>query len=369
MPVITLRDVTVRYGPGRPALDVPSLGVEEGEILAVLGPNGAGKSTLLRVVAFLDRPATGEVSFRGRAVSWSRALDVRRRMAMAFQEPLLADATVAENVALGLRFRGIPAAERRPRIERWLGRLGIGGLASRSARTLSGGEAQRCALARALVLEPELLLLDEPFAGLDQPSREAVIAEVGAILRRDRITTVLVTHDRDEARALADRVAVMVGGRIVQTDTTDRLFRAPVSDEVARFVGIETIADGRVESVAGGLALVEVGGQKIEVAAAAEPGERVRVCLRPEDVTLVPGGGFSASTARNRLAGTVARVTSAGPHARVVVDCGFPLTALVTVRSLEDLGLGEGAPVTVVFKATAPHLIRLNGRARTRSQD
>jgi molybdopterin-binding protein len=362
-PVVTLTDITVRHRPDQLALDVPSFALDDGEILAVLGPNGAGKSTLLRVIALLERPATGEVSFRGRLVPWSRALDVRRRMAMAFQEPLLADLSVADNVALGLRFRGMPAAERRPRIERWLGRLGISGLASRPARVLSGGEAQRCALARALVLEPELLLLDEPFAGLDQPSREAVITELGAILRRDRITTVLVTHDRDEARALADGVAVMIGGRIVQTDATDRLFRAPASDEVARFVGIETIADGRVDSVTGGLALVEVGGHKIEVAAASEPGERVRVCLRPEDVTLVPGGGPSASSARNRLAGTVVRVSRAGPHARVVVDCGFPVVALVTNRSLEDLGLGERAPVTVVFKATAPHLIRLDGRA------
>jgi molybdopterin-binding protein len=363
IPVVALTDVTVRYRPGQLALDVPSLALAEGETLAVLGPNGAGKSTLLRVIALLERPGTGVVRFRGHPVSWSRVLDVRRRMAMAFQEPLLADVTVAENVALGLRFRGIPAAERRPRIERWLGRLGIAGLASRPARVLSGGEAQRCALARALVLEPELLLLDEPFAGLDQPSREAVIAGLGAILRRDRITTVLVTHDRDEARALADRVAVMIGGRLVQSDATDRLFRTPVSDEVARFVGVETIADGRVESVTAGLALVEVGGHKIEVAAASEPGERVRLCLRPEDVTLVPGGGHSASSARNRLAGTVARVTPAGSHARVVVDCGFPVVALVTSRSLEELGLGEGAPVTVVFKATAPHLIRLDGRA------
>jgi molybdopterin-binding protein len=361
--VVSLTNVTVRYGSGSPVLDVPSFALHEGDILAMLGPNGAGKSTLLRVIALLSRPATGEVHFRGRIVSWSRAREVRRRMAMAFQEPLLTHATVAENVALGLRFRGIPAAERRPRIERWLGRLGIAQLASRPARTLSGGEAQRCALARALVLEPELLLLDEPFGALDQPSREALMAEVGAILRRDRITTVLVTHDRDEARALADRVAVMLGGRIAQTDATDRLFRAPVSDEVARFVGVETIVDGRIASITAGLALVEVGHHKIEVAASREPGERVRVCLRPEDVTLVPAGVLSASTARNRLAGTVSRVTSAGLHARVMVDCGFPIVALVTYRSMEELGLGEGTPVVVVFKATAPHLIPLDGPA------
>lgn len=360
MAVVALRDITVRYD-GALALDVPELAIDEGAILAVIGPNGSGKSTLLRVIGLLEDPATGEVRFRGSLVSGARRLEVRRRMATVFQEPLLADTTVFENVALGLRFRGIPATERRRRVERWLQRFGIAALASRRARTLSGGEAQRCALARALVLEPEMLLLDEPFSALDPPTREALIADLGAILRRDLVTTVLVTHDRLEARALGDRVAVMMGSRIVQADTPERLFRAPVSDEVARFVGVETIVEGRVVSEAGGVALVEVGGQKIQVVAPAVAGERVRLCLRPEDVTLTAGDAAGpASSARNRLAGTVAQVVAAGPQARVVVDCGFPLVALVTHRSVEDLGLAEGVAVTAAFKATAAHLIRLD---------
>ena len=220
------------------------------------------------------------------------------------------------------------------------------------------------ALARALVLEPEVLLLDEPFSALDPPSRDTLLADLGRILRRERVSTVLVTHERTEARALADRVAVLMRGRIVQLDTPERLFQAPVSNEVARFVGVETIADGRVLSVSAGLTLVDVGGQKIQVAAEAAAGERVRVCLRPEDVTLSPGDvGAGVSSARNRLVGSVTRVVAAGPEARVVVDCGFPLVALVTRRSVEELGLVEGARVTAAFKATAPHLIRLAGIA------
>jgi tungstate transport system ATP-binding protein len=360
VPVVALTGVTVRYG-GAPVLDVPALTVEDGDLLAVIGPNGSGKSTFLRVIGFLERPATGEVRFRGAPVPPGRALDIRRRMATVFQEPLLADTTVFENVALGLRFRGHPATERRQRVERWLERLGIAALADRRARTLSGGEAQRCALARALAIEPEVLLLDEPFAALDQPTREALIADLGAILRRDRISTVLVTHDRAEARALADRVAVMMGGRIVQLDAPDRLFRAPATDEIARFVGVETIVDGRVVSAGDGMVLIEVGGQKIQAVAAAAAGEHVRVCLRPEDVTLTPGGAaLPASSARNRLTGTVAQIVVTGAQARVVVDCGFPLVALITHRSVDELGLAAGAPVTATFKATAPHLIRLN---------
>jgi tungstate transport system ATP-binding protein len=177
-PVVALRDVTVRYGPA-PVLDVPALDVGEGDLLAVIGPNGSGKSTLLRVIGLLEAPTTGEVRFRGERVGRAHRLQVRRRMASAFQEPLLADTTVFENVALGLRFRGVPRSERRRRVERWLAGLGVAALAGRRAPTLSGGEAQRVALARALVLEPEVLLLDEPFAALDQPTREALIATSG----------------------------------------------------------------------------------------------------------------------------------------------------------------------------------------------
>ena len=363
MSVVSLTDVAVRYG-GTLVLDIPALELEEGRILAIIGPNGSGKSTLLGVIGLLAAPDSGEVRVRGAVVESGQRLRVRRQMATVFQEALLADTTVFENVGLGLRFRGVAVSARRPRVERWLDRFGIRHLADRRARTLSGGEAQRVALARALVLEPEVLLLDEPFAALDPPTREALLADLGRILRRERQSTVLVTHDRTEARALADRIAVLMRGRIVQVDTPARLFRAPASDEVARFVGVETIVDGRVLSVAAGLALVEVGGQKIQVAAEAAAGERIRFCLRPEDVTLSPGDVVTtASSARNRLVGTVTEVRAAGGEARVAVACGFPLIALVTLRSVDELGLVEGARVTASFKATAPHLIRLDGIA------
>jgi molybdopterin-binding protein len=362
IPVIELAQVRVAHGD-RVVLDVPGLAVRAGEILVVIGPNGAGKSTLLRVMSLLEGPAGGAVRFQGERVGPRDGLTIRRRMASAFQEPLLADTTVAENVAMGLAFRGVSAADAAPRVARWLERLGVGALGPRQARTLSGGEAQRVALARALVVEPELLLLDEPFSALDQPSREALIEDLGAILRADRVTTVLVTHDRGEALALGDRVAVMMGGRILQMDAPPQVFRAPVSEEVARFVGVETILDGRVAAFDGEIAVVEVGGRQVEVAQPAVPGETVRLCLRPEDVTLLAAEpGERASSARNRLTGRVTRVVPSGPHLRVSVDCGFLLAALVTHRSAESLRLGEGVPVAAQFKATALHLLR-PGRA------
>lgn len=357
-PVVVLSDVRVRYG-GVETLRVDRFEAFAGEVLAVIGPNGSGKSTLLRVIGLLEAPAAGEVRFRGRPVQAHHALSERREMAMVFQQPLLADMTVADNVALGLRFRGVPRDARRERAGRWLARLGIVALGERPARSLSGGEAQRVALARALTLEPAVLLLDEPFAALDQPSRAALIGDLGAILRADRVTTIVVTHDRGEAQALADRIAVMLGGRLHQIDETARVFSAPVSEEVARFVGVETIVTGHVVAREAGVTLVEVAGRKLEVAAPAAPGERVRLCLRPEDVTLMhPTERAALSSARNHLGGTIVSVTPTSAYVRVLLDCGFPLVAAVTPRSVEDLGLTPGLPITAVFKASAAHLLR-----------
>ena len=360
--VLALREVRRRHG-ARDVLDVPALDVLAGEVLVVIGPNGAGKSTLLRVLGLLERPDAGQVLVRGRLVEAHEALAERRRMATVFQEPLLADTTVAGNVALGLRFRGVPAEAGAVRVALWLERLGVTRLAARRARTLSGGEAQRVALARALVLEPEVLLLDEPFAGLDAPARAALLSDLGGILRDDRTTTVLVTHERGEALALADRVAVLIDGRLRQVDTTARVFYAPIAEDVARFVGVETLVTGRVVDSHGGVTSVDAGGRMIEVAAGAPPGATVRLAIRPEDVTLGPAGTSSLSSARNALDGVVAGITASTHAVHVTVDVGFPLVAAVTARSAKELGLAPGTRVCAVFKASAVHLIAHGGGA------
>jgi tungstate transport system ATP-binding protein len=356
-PVLALHDVGIRRSDTF-TLDVPALDVRPGEVLAVIGPNGSGKSTLLRVLGLLQAPDRGEVCYQGRAVTVAEGLSVRRRMAMVFQAPMLADTTVDANVALGLGFRGVPAAERAPRVRRWLERFGVAALGSRPARLLSGGEAQRVALARALVLEPEVLFLDEPFSSLDEPTRAELVPELGAVLRTERVTTVLVTHDRGEAQALADRVAVLIGGRLQQVDETARTFQAPDSEAVARFVGVETIVSGAVVAADGGVVLVDVGGRRLEVGGMAHPGERVRLGIRPEDVTLAqPAEDAALSSARNHLAGTVVRLTPGSP-VRVLVDVGFSLVAAVTPRSVAELALAPGVPIIAIFKASAAHLIR-----------
>jgi tungstate transport system ATP-binding protein len=355
--IVALAGIRVRYGDTE-VLDVPALDAREGEVLAVIGPNGSGKSTLLRVLGLLQSPTAGEVRFRDRPVDAARALVERRAMATVLQRPLLADATVSDNVALGLRFRGVPRRDRDVRVIQWLERLGIADLATRSSRTLSGGEAQRVALARALVLEPTVLLLDEPFAALDEPTRATLLGDLGSILHGDRVTTVFVTHDRGEAQTLGDRVAVMLGGRLTQVDEAWRVFSAPVSEDVARFVGVETIVPGRVVAREEGVSIVDVAGRKLEIATPARPGDDVRVCIRPEDVTLAhPTEQASLSSARNHLHGVIEGLTPTSGSVRVVVDCGFPLVAAVTPRSVTDLGLAVGAPIIVIFKASAAHLL------------
>lgn len=345
---------------GRTVLDVPMLQVARGQVLAIIGPNGAGKSTLLLTLALLLPPTAGTVWFDGAPVDQrANLVALRRRMAVVFQEPLLLDLSVYDNVALGLRLRGVAARERERRVAFWLERFGLAPLARRQARDLSGGEAQRTSLARALALSPEVLFLDEPFVALDAPTRAEVINLTAEIVRETGVTTVFVTHDRNEALALGDRVGVLMDGRLLQLDRAEAVFAAPATPEVATFVGVETVVPGRVIAQEDGLARVAVAQQVIEAVAEVKPGNTVLVCLRPEDITVWAGDGSAGeSSARNRLSGRVTRLSPGGAQVRVAVDCGFPLVALVTRRSAQSLGLHLGKPVNVYFKASAVHLIR-----------
>ena len=357
--LLELKDILVRYGEAA-ILRLPYLNVPCGEVLAVIGPNGAGKSTLLRVMGLLERPAQGKVYFRGREVARADTLPLRRRMASVFQEPLLLNASVYDNAILGLKLRGLDRRSVEKRVMPWLERLGIAHLAKRPARSLSGGEAQRTSLARALALDPELLLLDEPFSALDPPTREGLILDLERILRETGITTVFVTHDRDEASMLGDRIAVLIGGTILQVGAASQVFAQPVNESVADFVGIETRIPGVVETMGEGLARVGFNGGGIEVVGDFQIGERLLLCLRPEDITLSPPNGEDfRSSARNRLLAKVSKITPWGFHYRVATECGGSrLVALITRPSFLELKLREGDSVTASFKATAVHVIR-----------
>jgi tungstate transport system ATP-binding protein len=216
-------------------LQVDSLDVRRGEVLAVVGPNGAGKSTLLLALARLIRAERGEILFDGKPAEAESDAAYRRRLALVMQDSLLFDMSVYENTALGLRFRGMPKEEIQPRVEKWLAQMGIPHLKARRAVELSGGEAQRVSLARALVLEPELLLLDEPFAALDPPTRTRLLDDLRRILPESGTTTIFVTHNLSEARQLAGRMVVLLNGRIHQQGPVQQVMDESAASEVAEF--------------------------------------------------------------------------------------------------------------------------------------
>ncbi|HEX9204803.1 MAG TPA: ABC transporter ATP-binding protein [Candidatus Deferrimicrobiaceae bacterium] len=364
VPVLAADRLRVERG-GATVLDVPSLSVHGGETLAVIGPNGAGKSTLLLALATILAPSAGSVLFRGMPVgSGEAALPYRRRIAVTFQEPLLFDGTVAWNAEAGLRLRNVPKAEAARRAGEMLGRLQVAHLSGRSARTLSGGEAQRVSLARAFAVDPDVLFLDEPFSALDPGSREGIVDDLEAALRESGATAVFVTHDRGEALRLGDRIAVMIGGRVAQVGTPDEVMNRPADGDVASFVGVETVLDASVVSADAGTFVARVASPGtagpaplVEAVGTCGVGDRVLLCIRPENVTLSPPGG-SGTSARNAFPGVVSKVTPQGAVHRVVVDCGVPLSALVTTHAVADLGLLPGLPIVASFKATAIHAIR-----------
>src|SRR5690349_8464211 len=233
--MIQIRDLLIQRN-GRNALRIESLEIQRGETLTVVGPNGSGKSTLLLALAALLRPSRGEIRYAGKSLQRWDDLDYRRRISFVFQSPLLMDMTVEQNVALGLTFRATPKEETRERVGKWMKQLGVESLAKRRAGQLSGGEAQRVSLARAFVLEPELLLLDEPFAALDPPTHARLLEDVSSLLKENHRTAIFVTHNLKEAAMGSHRIAVIVGGILRQVGTAKQIKSRPADETVAAFL-------------------------------------------------------------------------------------------------------------------------------------
>ncbi len=353
--LLCAEDLLVRRG-GVTVLDIPSLSVFSGQVLALIGPNGAGKSTLLLTLAGLLKPARGTLLFRGEKIG-NGGFDYRRHIAMVFQDPLLFDTTVFENVAAGLKIRGMGRAEIGRTVPEYLERFGIGHLAKRSARKLSGGEAQRTSLARAFVTKPEIVFLDEPFSALDPPTREALTTDLERILRETHTTAITSTHDQIEALRLGDRLAVVNGGKIAQIGPAAEVMNRPADEFVASFVGVETVLPGKVVRISDGSFAAAVQGGEIEAVGHVGMGDEVLCCIRPEHVTLSTNPPPPGTSTRNVFPGTIRTITPLGLFHRVHVGCGFELVAYVTRQSLDELMLEEGRNVTASFKATAVHVI------------
>jgi len=332
---VAIEAVTRRFaGAAAAALDGVTLGIAAGERLTVLGPSGSGKTTLLRLVAGIDRPDSGDIRFDGASVL--RVPAERRGAVLAFQDHLLfPHMSVAANAGFALRLRGLPAAEIAARAAAMLARVQLAGFGDRRPDGLSGGERARVALARALLAEPRVLLLDEPLASLDPDLRLAMRALVLDLQRETGVTTIIVTHDQEDAVAMGDRIALLIGGRLRQAGTADDLLRRPADAGVARFMGGLNFVPGRS---AGGVFDGPLGRLALPAGAPEGPG---LLTIRPEDVEPGDAGGNTVGVrvaARQFLgARTLVEMTAGGAR----------ITASLPPRMAEALVPGATSRVSL----------------------
>src|SRR6516225_4279522 len=335
-------------------------------ITVLFGPSGAGKTTILRAIAGLERSPNCVIHF-GREI-WvddNKGVFIspqRRRIGFLFQDyALFSHLTVAGNIRYGLG--GLSANEQQLRTSELLERFQLQDLAARHPHQLSGGQKQRVALARTLAPQPRLLLLDEPLSALDGPTREALRGELRNLLTSLGIPVLLVTHDRLEALALGDEIAIVYEGRVVQHASLEEVFRRPITPAVAKIVAVETVQRAHVLEADEEIITVAVGPARLIAAARDFPSDvkEAFVSIRAEDVLLLKSTETVSASARNRLPGIVKSVTHEGPMWRIELDCGFPLTALLTRQACEELALQKDDRVVAMIKAMNVHLISRSG--------
>ena len=346
--MLTVRNLSLSLGDF--SLNGVDLEIGDGEYFIVLGPTGAGKTILLETIAGIYAPASGTIALGDRDITRTDPKD--RGIGMVYQDYMLfPHLTVEKNIGFGLRQQKAEPDRIKTLVSEVADMLGIGHLLDRTPGTLSGGEQQRVAIARALILRPRILLLDEPLSALDAVTRDRLRKELKAIHRAMGMTVVHITHHFEDIFALADRVAVMQDGKIIQAGTPDEVFRRPATGFVAAFTGMENIFSG-VSRVRGGEASIDIGAITLKTITAAE-GD---VCagIRPEEV-IVSREAFESS-AVNAFAGTVVEIRENGIFTRVVVDAGVPFVAVLTRQSMARLGLVPGGPAHVTFKASAVHV-------------
>lgn len=334
------------------------LTIHRNEVFAIIGPTGAGKTTLLRLLDLLELPTSGKIYFDGIDVTRSKHLRLQTRCRMAFvlQKPVAFTMSVFDNVACGLRWRHEKREVIRQRVNSVLELVDMADHKKRNAKTLSGGETQRLAIARALAVNPEVLFLDEPTANLDPISVFKIERILAHVIREQKTTVVMTTHDMVQGQRLANRIGVLMDGRILQMGSPADIFHAPESREVAEFVGVDNILSGVIAARDENLVTIDVSGSLIQAISNYGIGEKIHVLIRPEDVTLILHK--EASSARNIFEGSIARILPQGPLSRVEIACGFPLLAVITKKSTEDLNLNIGDKVYATFKATAIHVIK-----------
>jgi putative spermidine/putrescine transport system ATP-binding protein len=344
---LTIESISQRFGDFAALSDI-NLDVAGGELVALLGPSGCGKSTLLRIIAGFIGQSEGRVLFDGAPVD--DLPPSRRGVGIVFQNyALFPHMTVAENVAYGLQARRWPRDKVAARVAEMLALVHMSELGARKPRQLSGGQQQRIALARCLAIDPKILLLDEPFGALDKNLRLDMQIEVKRLQRESGVTTILVTHDQEEALSLADRIAVMSRGRIEQVSSPTEIYDRPRTLFVNQFVGSTNVLRGDITTGAAGPQVMVAGGARLDVAAARDfaPGSPILVCIRPEHLS------FTATGAETGLAGTLRTVMPLGANVVYEVEIA-PGIAVKVSEAREHAGAMRQTGERVRVVPTSP---------------
>jgi ABC-type Fe3+/spermidine/putrescine transport system ATPase subunit len=336
-----------------PVLRDVSFYADEGETVCLLGPSGCGKTTLLRIIAGLETADSGQVTFDGRPLG-----DVpvhRRGFGLMFQDyALFPHKDVVANVAFGLRMQALPRSQVEARVAEMLALVGLAGYERRRVYDLSGGEQQRVALARSLAAGPRLLMLDEPLGSLDRALREELMNELRAILNRVGVTAIYVTHDQQEAFAVADRVIIMDRGRIIQQGTPRAVYRHPASPWVARFLGLTNLVPGRIVTLDPPQVDTPLGCFALQEAGHVAAGQQVTVLIRPEAARFASGNTGPGDTI---LEGAVRECSFRGGHCRLVVRCEAGLELAFELISEAAYLPQRGEPIALVLRPEAISLL------------
>ncbi|HSC22274.1 MAG TPA: ABC transporter ATP-binding protein [Casimicrobiaceae bacterium] len=350
-PIVRFAGVVKTYDGVTRVVDGLDLAIERGEFLTLLGPSGSGKTTTLMMLAGFEVPTDGEILLEGRPLA--KLPPHRRGIGMVFQNyALFPHMSVAENIAFPLSVRRMPPDEIARRVERALDMVQLPGYGTRRPAQLSGGQQQRVAVARALVFEPSLVLMDEPLGALDKQLREQMQLEVRRLHQRLGVTMIYVTHDQHEALTMSDRIAVFHRGRVQQLDRPDRIYEQPANAFVARFIGENNRLEGQLEGVDGGRCTVRLAGDALVEGSLAAPlpaGARVMVSLRPERVQIAAGDTLRGN-GHCRLTGRLREVIYLGDHvrARVALPCSDDFTVKRPIEELHRLPT-IGEPVELAW--------------------
>ncbi len=350
--LLEVRDIEKSFGPIK-ALRDTNLKIMRGKITALLGPSGSGKTTLLRILAGLESPTKGTVLYENSLITDSNRHLLRRKATMVFQRSVFFDTTVFKNVAYGLKLRGYSKTEIKDKVEGVLELLRLDDCEKRRAKKLSGGEQQRVSLARALVLNREILLLDEPTVNID-PKNVSIIEETILRVNREYRTTIaLATHNMFQAEAISERVALLLEGTIRKVGTKREMLWAS-NRHLASFARLENIFSGISKIGKADTSIIDVG-QNLQIEASFSKSGETTIYVRPEDI--IVSANPLISSARNVFQGKVVRVSDFGSVVKLRVDAGKEFIVQITKRSFTEMQLNVGSTVFLTFKASSVHLV------------